>query len=164
MTGVQTCALPIYFADFSFRRNERFVEKDNRLKKSSVGTKEMNIHNQFSFNYFIVFTVILLAVNLLIFKFKKIDWRELFNWKSILLALVFTFLGLFYSEISHSKDWIVKTYGFPRYFYLTKKPFGGPFCVEIFIQEFKYLNFIQDFLFCFLSLNLMILIFKKTLK
>ena len=124
----------------------------------------MNIHNQFSFNYFIVFTVILLAVNLLIFKFKKIDWRELFNWKSILLALVFTFLGLFYSEISHSKGWIVKTYGFPQFFYLTKKPFGGPFCVEIFIQEFKYLNFIQDFLFCFLSLNLMILIFKKTLK
>ena len=118
----------------------------------------------FSFIYFIAFTVILLVVNLLIFKFKKRDWREFFNWKSILLALVFTFLGLFYSEISHSKDWIVKTYGFPRYFYLTKKPFGGPFCVEIFIQEFKYLNFIQDFLFCFLSLNLMILIFKKTQK
>ena len=124
----------------------------------------MNIHNQFSFNYFIVFTVILLVVNLLIFKFKKRSWRELFNWKLILLALVFTFLGLFYSETTHSNDWIVKTYGFPRYFYLTKKPFGEPICVEFFIQEFKYLNFIQDFLFCFLSLNLMILIFKKPLK
>lgn len=124
----------------------------------------MNIHNQFSFNYFIVFTVILLVVNLLIFKFKKRSWRELFNWKLILLAFIFTFLGLFYSELSHSNDWIVKTYGFPRYFYLTKKPFGEPICVEFFIQEFKYLNFIQDFLFCFLSLNLMILIFKKLLK
>ena len=124
----------------------------------------MSIHNQFSFIYFIAFTVILLVVNLLIFKFKKRDWREFFNWKSILLALVFTFLGLFYSEISSSGDWNVKTYGFPRYFYLTKKPFGGPFCVEIFIQEFKYLNFIHDFLFCFLSLNLMILLFKKPLK
>lgn len=124
----------------------------------------MNIHNQFSFNYFIVFTVILLAVNLLIFKFKKRSWRELFNWKLILLAFIFTFLGLFYTELSHSNDWIVKTYGFPRYFYLTKKPFGEPICVEFFIQEFKYLNFIQDFLFCFLSLNLMILIFKKPLK
>lgn len=124
----------------------------------------MSIHNQFSFIYFIAFTVILLVVNLLIFKFKKRDWRELFNLKLILLALAFTFLGLFYSEILHSKGWIVKIYGFPRYFYLTKKPFGEPICVEFFIQEFKYLNFIQDFLFCFLSLNLMILIFKKPLK
>jgi uncharacterized membrane protein len=63
----------------------------------------MNIHNQFNINYFIVFIVILLAVNLLIFKFQKRDWRELFNWKLILLALVFTFLGLFYSEISIQK-------------------------------------------------------------
>ena len=121
----------------------------------------MNIHNQFSINYFIVFIVILLAVNLLIFKFQKRDWREFFNWKSILLALVFTFLGLFYSEISHSKDWIVKTYGFPRYFYLTKKPFEEPICVEFFIQEFKFLNFIQDFLLFFLSLNLIKAIFKN---
>ena len=124
----------------------------------------MNIHNQFTFNHFIIFLIFLLVVNLLIFKFKKRDWRELFNLKLILLALVFTFLGLFYSEISHSKDWIVKTYGFPRYFYLTKKPFGGPFCVEIFIQEFKYLNFIQDFLLFYLSLNLIKTIFKKSLK
>ena len=121
----------------------------------------MSIHNQFSFIYFIAFTVILLAVNLLIIKFQKRDWREFFNWKSILLALVFTFLGLFYSEISHSKDWIVKTYGFPRYFYLTKKPFEEPICVEFFIQEFKYLNFIQDFLLFFLSLNLIKAIFKN---
>ena len=122
---------------------------------------KMNIHNQFSFIYFIAFTVILLAVNLLIIKFQKRDWREFFNWKSILLALVFTFLGLFYSEISHSKDWIVKTYGFPRYFYLTKKPFEEPICVEFFIQEFKFLNFIQDFLLFFLSLNLIKAIFKN---
>ena len=121
----------------------------------------MSIHNQFSFIYFIAFTVILLAVNLLIIKFQKRDWREFFNWKSILLALVFTFLGLFYSEISHSKDWIVKTYGFPRYFYLTKKPFEEPICVEFFIQEFKFLNFIQDFLLFFLSLNLIKAIFKN---
>ena len=124
----------------------------------------MSIHNQFSFIYFIAFTVILLAVNLLIIKFQKRDWREFFNWKSILLALVFTFLGLFYSEISHSNDWIVKTYGFPRYFYLTKKPFEEPICVEFFIQEFKFLNFIQDFLLFFLSLNLIKTIFKKSLK
>ena len=124
----------------------------------------MNIHNQFTFNHFIIFLIFLLVVIFLIFKFKKRDWREFFNWKSILLALVFTFLGLFYSEISHSKDWIVKTYGFPIYFYLTKKPFGGPFCVEIFIQEFKYLNFIQDFILFFLSLNLIKTIFKKSLK
>ena len=124
----------------------------------------MSIHNQFSFIYFIAFTVILLVVNLLIFKFKKRDWREFFNWKSILLALVFTFLGLFYSEISHSKDWIVKTYGFPKFFYLEKKTFEEPICVEFFIQEFKYLNFIQDFLLFFLSLNLIKAIFKKPLK
>ena len=124
----------------------------------------MNIHNQFSINYFIVFIVILLAVNLLIFKFQKRDWREFFNWKSILLALVFTFLGLFYSEISHSKDWIIKTYGFPNFFYLEKKSFGEPICVEFFIQEFKYLNFIQDFLLFFLSLNLIKTILKNSLK
>ena len=124
----------------------------------------MSIHNQFTFIYFIAFTVILLAVNLLIIKFQKRDWRELFNLKLILLAFIFTFLGLFYSELSHSNDWIVKTYGFPRYFYLTKKPFGGPFCVEIFIQEFKYLNFIQDFILFYLSLNLIKTILKNSLK
>ena len=124
----------------------------------------MSIHNQFTFNHFIIFLIFLLVVIFLIFKFKKRDWREFFNWKLILLALVFTFLGLFYSEISHSKDWIVKTYGFPRYFYLTKKPFGGPFCVEIFIQEFKYLNFIQDFILFYLSLNLIKTILKNSLK
>lgn len=123
--------------------------------------KDMNIHNQFSFNYFNVFTVILLVVNLLIFKFKKRDWRELFNLKLILLALAFTFLGLFYSEILHSKGWIVKTYGFPKFFYLEKKPFEEPICVEFFIQEFKFLNFIQDFLLFFLSLNLIKAIFKN---
>ena len=121
----------------------------------------MSIHNQFSFIYFIAFTVILLAVNLLIFKFQKRDWRELFNLKLILLAFIFTFLGLFYTELSHSNDWIVKTYGFPRYFYLTKKPFEEPICVEFFIQEFKFLNFIQDFLLFFLSLNLIKAIFKN---
>ena len=124
----------------------------------------MNIHNQFSFKYFIVFIVILLAVNLLIFKFQKRDWRELFNWKLILLTLAFTFLGLFYSEISHSKDWIVKTYGFPNFFYLEKKSFGEPICVEFFIQEFKYLNFIQDFILFYLSLNLIKTILKNSLK
>ena len=124
----------------------------------------MSIHNQFSFNYFKVFSIIFLIVNLLIIKFQKRDWRELFNLKLILLALAFTFLGLFYSEILHSKGWIVKIYGFPRYFYLTKKPFGEPICVEFFIQEFKYLNFIQDFLLFFLSLNLIKAIFKKPLK
>ena len=124
----------------------------------------MNIHNQFSFKYFIVFIVILLAVNLLIFKFQKRSWREFFNWKSILLAFIFTFLGLFYSEISHSKDWIIKTYGFPNFFYLEKKSFGEPICVEFFIQEFKYLNFIQDFILFYLSLNLIKTILKNSLK
>ena len=124
----------------------------------------MNIHNQLTFNHFIIFLIFLLVVNILIFKFKKRDWREFFNWKLILLALVFTFLGLFYSEISHSKDWIVKTYGFPKFFYLEKKPFEEPICVEFFIQEFKFLNFIQDFLLFYLSLNLIKTIFKKSLK
>ena len=121
----------------------------------------MNIHNQFTFNHFIIFLIFLLVVNLLIFKFKKRDWRELFNLKLILLALAFTFLGLFYSEILHSKGWIVKTYGFPKFFYLEKKPFEEPICVEFFIQEFKFLNFIQDFLLFFLSLNLIKAIFKN---
>ena len=124
----------------------------------------MNIHNQFTFNHFIIFLIFLLVVNILIFKFKKRDWRELFNLKLILLALAFTFLGLFYSEILHSKGWIVKTYGFPKFFYLEKKTFEEPICVEFFIQEFKYLNFIQDFLLFFLSLNLIKAIFKKPLK
>ena len=124
----------------------------------------MNIHNQFTFNHFIIFLIFLLVVNLLIIKFQKRDWRELFNLKLILLALAFTFLGLFYSEILHSKGWIVKTYGFPKFFYLEKKPFEEPICVEFFIQEFKFLNFIQDFLLFFLSLNLIKAIFKKPLK
>ena len=124
----------------------------------------MNIHNQFTFNHFIIFLIFLLVVIFLIFKFKKRDWREFFNLKLILLALAFTFLGLFYSETTHSNDWIVKTYGFPKFFYLEKKPFEEPICVEFFIQEFKFLNFIQDFLLFFLSLNLIKAIFKKSLK
>ena len=121
----------------------------------------MNIHNQFTFNHFIIFLIFLLVVISLIFKFKKRDWREFFNLKLILLALAFTFLGLFYSEILHSKGWIAKTYGFPKFFYLEKKPFEEPICVEFFIQEFKFLNFIQDFLLFFLSLNLIKAIFKN---
>jgi hypothetical protein len=124
----------------------------------------MNIHNQFTFNHFIIFLIFLLVVNLLIIKFQKRDWRELFNLKLILLALAFTFLGLFYSEILHSKGWIVKTYGFPKFFYLEKKPFEEPICVEFFIQEFKFLNFIQDFLLFLLSLNLIKTILKNSLK
>ena len=124
----------------------------------------MNIHNQFTFNHFIIFLIFLLVVNLLIIKFQKRDWRELFNLKLILLALAFTFLGLFYSEILHSKGWIVKTYGFPKFFYLEKKPFEEPICVEFFIQEFKYLNFIQDFILFYLSLNLIKTILKNSLK
>lgn len=124
----------------------------------------MNIHNQFTFTHFIVFSIIFLVVNLMLFKFQQRDGREFFNWKLILLALVFTFLGLFYSEISNSNDWMVNTYGFPRSFYLTKKPSEEPICVEFYIQEFKYFNFLQNFILFFLSLNLIKTKFKKSLK
>lgn len=124
----------------------------------------MNIHNQFTFTHFVVFSIILLIVNFLIFKFKKRDGREFLNCKLVLLAFISTFLGLFYSEISHSNDWMVKTYGFPKCFYLTKKPSEEPICVEFFIQEFKYFNFLQNFTLFFLVLNLIKIIFKKSLK
>lgn len=124
----------------------------------------MSIHNQFSFIYFIAFTVILLAVNLLIIKFQKRDWREFFNWKSILLALVFTFLGLFYSEISSSGDWNEKNFGFPRSFYIGKVSKNPSAFVKFEIFRIHYFNFLQNFSLFFLSLNLIKTIFKKTLK
>ena len=103
----------------------------------------MSIHNQFSFIYFIAFTVILLAVNLLIIKFQKRDWREFFNWKSILLALVFTFLGLFYTEISSSGDWNEKNFGFPRSFYIEKVSKNSSAFVKFEIFRIHYFNFLQ---------------------
>ena len=124
----------------------------------------MNIHNQFSFKYFIVFIVILLAVNLLIFKFKKRDWRELFNLKLILLALVFTFLGLFYSEISSSGDWNEKNFGFPRSFYIEKVSKNSSAFVKFEIFRIHYFNFFQNFSLFFFFLNLIKTIFKKSLK
>jgi hypothetical protein len=104
----------------------------------------MNIHNQFSINYFIVFIVILLAVNLLIFKFKKRDWRELFNWKLILLALVFTFWDYFILKFLF-KRLDCKNLWFSKNFYLKK--YLKTFAFENFIQEFNYFNFIQNFHF-----------------
>ena len=78
----------------------------------------MNIHNQFSFIYFIVFIVILLAVNLLILNSKK-RLERIFQLEIIFIGFSFYLLGLFYSEISHSKSWIVKLMVF-KIFYLTK--------------------------------------------
>lgn len=121
----------------------------------------MNIQTQFTFNYFIVFSIILLVVNFILFKFKKTNWREFVSWKLILWALIFTFLGLFYAEISHSSDWMVKTYGFPKYFYLTKIFFGEPVFAEFYIQEFNYLNFLQNFLLTYFFSSLIFKIFKK---
>ena len=124
----------------------------------------MNIHNQFTFNHFIIFLIFLLVVIFLIFKFKKRDWREFFNWKSILLALVFTFLGLFYSEISSSGDWNEKNFGFPRSFYIEKVSKNPSAFVKFEIFRIHYFNFLQNFSLFFLSLNLIKTIFKKTLK
>lgn len=124
----------------------------------------MNIHNQFTFTHFVVFSIILLIVNFLIFKFKKRDGREFFNWKLILLALIFTFLGLFYSEMSSSGDWNEENFGFPRSFYIEKLSKIPSAYVKFEIFRIDYFNFLQNFTLFFLSLNLIKIIFKKSLK
>ena len=80
----------------------------------------MSIHNQFTFIYFIVFIVILLAVNLLIIKFQKRDWREFFNWKSILLALAGLVLGFYWQHFS-CLIWIRFRYKQPGLFYVASR-------------------------------------------
>jgi len=80
------------------------------------------------------------------------------------LALVFTFLGLFYSEISSSGDWNEKNFGFPRSFYIEKVSKNPSAFVKFEIFRIHYFNFLQNFSLFFLSLNLIKTIFKKTLK
>lgn len=124
----------------------------------------MNIHNQFTFNHFIILSIILLIVNFLIFKFKERNRKELFNQKLILVALVLTFLGLFYSEMSSSGDWLENSFGFPRSFYIEKISRNPSAFVKFEIFRIDYLNFIQNFVLFFLLLNLIKEFFKKPVK
>ncbi|WP_179473025.1 hypothetical protein [Chryseobacterium sp. H1D6B] len=86
--------------------------------------------------------------------------KVLFDWKTAVLAVTVTFLGLFYTEISNSKDWMVKTYGFPEYFYMKKSSGAGGF-LSFGIMRTNYIHFVQNFSLFYLLINSIRLIFKK---
>ncbi|GAA4162102.1 hypothetical protein GCM10022217_28940 [Chryseobacterium ginsenosidimutans] len=121
----------------------------------------MDFHNQFTLYHFLAFTILLLVISFIILRFKKLNGKTLLDWKVGLLALLVTLLGLFYSETSNAKDWIVKSYGFPRGFYLEKISSGKDAFISWGIVRLDYMNFVQNFILFFLLINIFRLILKK---
>lgn len=124
---------------------------------------KIDFHNEFTFYHFLILSVILLIVDIFILKFRKINWRDLLNWKILLLALVVTLLGLFYSELNFEKDWKIISYGFPKGFYFEKISLGKQIFMKFTITRFDYMNFIQNFILYFLLINIFqVFNFKKS--
>ncbi len=122
----------------------------------------MNIHTQFTFNHFLILAILLLVLNLILMKVKKVHFKIFFNWKILIVVMIVTLLGLFYSEIKHSGDFMIKSFGYPRDFYFEKVVRKTNGFTLFTISYFNYFNFIQNFILYFLSLNLIIKIFKKS--
>lgn len=113
----------------------------------------MDFHNQFTFFYFLAILIILLIVNYIALKAKKQNWKTLLNWKILMVAIIITFLGLLYTEISMSKDWKIETYGFPKYFYLKKSSIEKENFLSLGIVRFHFINFIQNFILFYFLIN-----------
>lgn len=122
----------------------------------------MDFHNQFSTIYFLVLLFVLIIANFVVIKRRKLSWKLLLDWKIILLTLIITFAGLLYSETSNSKDWIIKTFGFPRYFYLKKYLANTDHFLSFGILRIDYINFIQNFVLFFLVVGFIFLWMKRT--
>lgn len=121
----------------------------------------MDIHNQFTSMYFLFLFIIFVVINLVILRFKKQNWKVLLDWKVIASAVVLTLLGLLYCESSKSNNWLIETFGFPKYFYLKKSSLGKDAFMDWGIVRFDYINFLQNFILIFLLLYIFKLIFKK---
>jgi len=113
----------------------------------------MDFHNQFTFFYFLAILIILLIVNYIALKAKKQNWKTLLNWKILMVAIIITFFGLLYTEISVSKDWKIETYGFPKYFYLKKSSIEKESFLSLGIVRFHFINFIQNFILFYFLIN-----------
>jgi amino acid transporter len=124
----------------------------------------MDIHNQFTSMYFLLIFTIFVAVNLVILRFKKQNWKVLFDWKVIATAFVITLLGLLYCESSKSNDWLIETSGFPKYFYLKKSSLGKDALMDWGIVQFDYINFLQNLILIFLLLDIFKLMLQNSLK
>ncbi len=121
----------------------------------------MNFHNQFTFYHFLLLSIILLIINILFLKFKKKPLKEFFSWKVLLFSILFTFLGLFYSEFRRSGDWFIDSFGFPRGFFEYKelrKSNGFTFFTT---QYFNIFYFSQNLILFYLVSNLILKFFKK---
>ncbi len=122
----------------------------------------MDFHNYFTTTYFLALLFVLIIANFVVIRQRKLSWKLLLDWKIILLTLIITFAGLLYSETSNSKDWIIKTYGFPKYFYLKKYSVGADHFLSFGILRIDYINFIQNFVLFFLVVGLIFLWMKRT--
>lgn len=124
----------------------------------------MDIHHQFTSMYFLLLLTVFIVINLVILRFKKQNWKVLLGWKVMALAFVITFLGLLYSESSKSEDWLIETYGFPKYFYFKKSSLGKDAFMDWGIVQFDYINFLQNFILIFLLADIFKLLLKRSLK
>ncbi|AZA49655.1 hypothetical protein EG346_16360 [Chryseobacterium carnipullorum] len=124
----------------------------------------MDIHNQFTSMYFLLLFTTFVALNLIILRFKKQNWKVLFDWKVIVSAFVITLLGLSYCESSKSNDWLIETSGFPKYFYLKKSSLGKDSLVDWGIVQFDYINFLENLILIFLLIDIFKLMLQSSLK
>ncbi|WP_345199628.1 hypothetical protein [Chryseobacterium ginsengisoli] len=121
----------------------------------------MDFHNQFTTIYFLVLLFVLIIANFVVIKRRKLSWKLLLDWKIILITLIITFAGLLYSETSNSKDWIIKTFGFPKYFYFKKYSANTDHFLSFEIVRIDYINFIQNFALFFLAISFIFLCMKR---
>ncbi|WP_223605451.1 hypothetical protein [Chryseobacterium sp. OSA05B] len=124
----------------------------------------MDIHNQFTSMYFLLLFTTFVALNLIILRFKKQNWKVLFDWKVIVSAFVITLLGLSYCESSKSNDWLIETSGFPKYFYLKKSSLGKDSLMDWGIVQFDYINFLENLILIFLLIDIFKLMLQSSLK
>lgn len=121
----------------------------------------MDFHNYFTSTYFLALLFVLIIANFAVIRQRKLNWKLLLDWKIILLTLIITFAGLLYSETSNSKDWIIKSYGFPKYFYLKKYSANTDHFLSFEIVRIDYINFIQNFVLFFLTVGFIFLCLKR---
>ena len=121
----------------------------------------MNLYTQFTFLHFLILSIILLIFNLFLIKYKNQNFKSLLNWKVFIIALIITFLGLFYYEMRYSGDWLLKSFGFPRDFYVQKFSTNNNSFVRFDVIRFDYINFFQNLILYYLISNLIYKLLKQ---
>ena len=121
----------------------------------------MDFHNYFTSTSFLALLFVLIIANFAVIRQRKLSWKLLLDWNIILLTLIITFAGLLDSGTSNSKDWTIKTYGFPKYFYLKKYSANTDHFLSFEIVRIDYINFIQNFILFFLVISFIVLLIRK---